>query len=326
MFERVDSIIIPNFGNWKNPLLNKYIETNNLDFEGILILRKKGKNIWLSHPFNYEQAKKELKNVIIKNFESKKDIEKYLKKYCGEKIGYDARNTTVSHLQKFKKIVKGKWIDISKEIEKNNEVKSENEIKKIKQAIKKTKTILIKTRKHLKKGMTEQEIVNFIKNEFEKDNYKPSFCIVAFGNNTKNIHHISGRKKLKEGPVLIDVCAKYKGYTSDITESFWFGKNEPEEYSNKKQKIKKELKKVEAEIKPGIEAKKLWDVLSIKMEHALGHGIGLEEHDSPEAISNKSKWKFKKGMVLAIEPATYNKYGIRIEKDYLVTKKGFKRL
>ncbi|MBT4192627.1 MAG: M24 family metallopeptidase, partial [Candidatus Diapherotrites archaeon] len=40
-----------------------------------------------------------------------------------------------------------------------------------------------------------------------------------------------------------------------------------------------------------------------------------------------SNWKLAKGMVLAIEPATYTKrFGIRIERDYLITKNGFKKL
>jgi len=31
-------------------------------------------------------------------------------------------------------------------------------------------------------------------------------------------------------------------------------------------------------------------------------------------------------MILAIEPGTYDMFGIRIERDYLITKKGFKEL
>jgi Xaa-Pro aminopeptidase len=58
----------------------------------------------------------------------------------------------------------------------------------------------------------------------------------------------------------------------------------------------------------------------------LGHSIGLEEHDSL-VISEQSDWILKEGMVLAIEPATYLKnFGIRVEKNYLITKNGFKKL
>lgn len=38
--------------------------------------------------------------------------------------------------------------------------------------------------------------------------------------------------------------------------------------------------------------------------HALGHGVGLEIHESP-IMRSKSPWKFRKGMVLTIEPGLY---------------------
>ena len=57
--------------------------------------------------------------------------------------------------------------------------------------------------------------------------------------------------------------------------------------------------------------------------HALGHGIGIEIHESPN-LSPKSKEVFKQGMVFTVEPGLYikNKFGIRIEDDYLINEKG----
>jgi len=84
------------------------------------------------------------------------------------------------------------------------------------------------------------------------------------------------------------------------------------------------------EVRPGVQAKKAFQaaekalsVKDFKMPHALGHGIGLLDHDFPGGIGGKSDWKFKENMVLAIEPAIYVKNwgGIRLE-DNLVVKKG----
>jgi hypothetical protein len=64
------TIILFNFKNyWLNPFCNKFLEGK--DFEGIFVLGKK--NTFLCHPFNYKQAKKEIKtkNLIIKELSEK---------------------------------------------------------------------------------------------------------------------------------------------------------------------------------------------------------------------------------------------------------------
>ena len=58
-------------------------------------------------------------------------------------------------------------------------------------------------------------------------------------------------------------------------------------------------------------------MLKQKMIHALGHGIGINVHESP-SINSKSEDKLKEGMVIAIEPGIYKKQGIRIEDTILI--------
>ena len=58
-----------------------------------------------------------------------------------------------------------------------------------------------------------------------------------------------------------------------------------------------------------------------------GRKVAFEVHDFPGAIGIKTKWIFRENMVFAIEPAIYTKnFGIRIEDDVVVSKKGVKRL
>jgi Xaa-Pro aminopeptidase len=131
-------------------------------------------------------------------------------------------------------------------------------------------------------------------------------------------------------PVLIDCGAKYKGYCADISESFWFGKKPSEEYKTAHCKVECAIEAIEGKLKSGVKGKDLWkesEKYLKELPHALGHGIGLEEHDAPGAISAKSNWTLKKGMILAIEPAIYSKkFGVRIERDYLILNKGFEEL
>jgi len=337
LWEKVDSVIIVNFKNyWTHPLVNKFLECEGENpagenYEGMLLLSKGKKPLWLSHPFNHAQAKKSLKGARLVSYENRKELSALLRKNSKKKIGYDARHTTVSTLKSLKKLIKGKFVDVSKELEEMREIKNEKEINKIRLATEHTKKAIILANSKLKDGITEEDVVKIISDYFESQKLKTAFCIVAFGENTSNIHHNPTTKKLQENmPIMIDCGAKYKGYCADITESFWFGKKPSEEYKKSHTEVIEALHFVEALLKEGTKAKELWKSACKKIgsiPHALGHGLGLEEHDFPPAISEKSNWKLKKGMVLAIEPAKYTKkFGIRIERDYLVLKKGFEEL
>ncbi len=335
VLNKVDSIILFNFKNyWIHPLINKYLTTKenatpSEHYEGILVVRKGKKNLWLSHPFNYTQAKKTFLNAEVRSYKTSKDLKTILNKKCGAKVGFDARHTSVSTLKSLRKMIKGKKIiNVSKELEKLREIKDDVEIEKIKKSVEVTKRILAKVKNELTEGVSEKDLYWKIKNKFEQEGFELGFCIVAFGKNTSNIHHISDETKLeKENAIMIDAGAKYKGYYADITESYWFGANEPIEFTKIINKANEALARVEGKLKEGTIAKELWTACNIKMPHALGHGIGIEEHDLPGGIGDKSKWKLMDGMVLAIEPAIYTKkFGVRIEFDYLITKDGFEKL
>jgi Xaa-Pro aminopeptidase len=334
MFDKVDSIIIPNYHNyWVNPLINKYLPGHMNKSEGTLILRKKGKSVFISHPFYFKEIKKLFgKKLIVKNYSDGITYEKLLQEYCGKKIGFNGKYNSVNMLKCMKGFFKGKkvkWYDVSSELDASREIKTTDEIKNISKACKETKTVLKKVISKLKTGMTELDVESMFNNEFKKDGFDTAFCIVAFGKNSLSLHHSPGKTKLKEGPILFDVGAKYKGYCADVSESIWFGKKNTklkEDYLRELNFVKNKLEIVKNQLKPGVKASKLWDVCKMNMPHALGHGLGLEEHDMPGAIGAKTKWKLKEGMILAIEPGQYTKFGIRVERDYLITKTGAKEL
>ena len=61
------------------------------------------------------------------------------------------------------------------------------------------------------------------------------------------------------------------------------------------------------------------------MPHALGHGIGLEEHEYPSIRSRSdNEWVLSEGMVFTFEPGLYDPLegGCRLENDFLMTENG----
>ncbi|MCX6803151.1 MAG: Xaa-Pro peptidase family protein [Candidatus Diapherotrites archaeon] len=342
LWEKVDSVVLRNFHDyWEDPLINKHLgDEASKHYEGILIIRENKKPVWLSHPFNYTQAKTQFKKkAIVEKYNSIEDIKKILRKYCKKRVGYNPRHQTVVSFRNLKKFLRGKiLIDVGNELETEREIKTSEEVKNLETAIKETRKVIKLAKKWLKIGITEKAIDEKVRKQFDGDGFDTAFCTVAFKENTSHIHHTATQKKLEYGPVLIDTGAKYKGYCADITETFYFGEENPsvqktssfKEFIETKTKVAKCIKKIESMLAPNTKAKKLWETaekIAGKQVHALGHGIGIEVHDFPIGIGQKSRFLLKEGMVLAIEPALYNKkLGVRIENDYLITKNGFKKL
>ena len=341
LWKKVDCLLIGNFHDcWKDPLISKYLgEEAAKSFEGILIISRNEKALWISHPFNYTQAKKKFKNKIkVLTYHSIKDLKKILTKNTGKFIGYNSKHQTVKSFNSLKQFLRGKkFIDVELELSEIRENKNSFEIENIRCATRETKKVINLAKKWVKKGITEKQLEEKIKKQIIRDGFDVAFCIVAFDENTTHIHHVATNKKLSFGPVMIDLGAKFNGYCADLTETFFFGENNTNTKHSKKLKefiktkklVQKVVNKIESILKPGQKSKELWKASKIlgKAKHALGHGIGLEVHDYPQKIDEKTNFILKEGMVLAIEPALYNKkFGVRIENDYLITKKGFEKL
>jgi Xaa-Pro aminopeptidase len=65
------------------------------------------------------------------------------------------------------------------------------------------------------------------------------------------------------------------------------------------------------------------------MPHTLGHGIGLECHESPRLSSAQDNdWTLRPGMIVTLEPGLYDAEagGVRWENDFLVRDDGIEQL
>ena len=203
----------------------------------------------------------------------------------------------------------------------------------IRRAQKITDTVFTEIRGIVRAGVTEKYIENKIKRLIIRHGGRPAFTpIVCSGKRTALFHGPSSKKKIQKNDIVfIDMGARYRGYCSDITRTFFLGK--PPAKLLKIYKIvlaaqKSQLRMVRAGMPAAdIDHKGRALFKKHKLEkyfpHSTGHGVGLKIHQSPR-ISAKSEDILKSGQVITIEPGIYIKGlgGVRIEDMVIVTKNG----
>lgn len=306
-------------------------------FQGNALLLRKGKKPLVASTFLEYDLVKKISGLNAVKIEKKRDfIELVKKEMPKKKIGVNYSEHSIASLARLKrKLKRKKLVNVSKELQKLRETKTREEIKKISRAVKITERAIESIPSIFKKGMSERELA--LKLEFkilESKAGATSFpIIVASGRRSAIPHYITSNKKIRKGFLLVDFGARYKNYCADLSRTFFVGK------AGKKEKEAYEIvydAKIEAEekAKPRVKAAVLFNATDsvlkkagFKMVHALGHGIGLQDHDFPAGISKKSNWKLKERMCIAIEPAVYGKFGgVRIEDNYLIERNSCKNL
>ncbi len=213
-------------------------------------------------------------------------------------------------------------------------VKTPAEVEQIKLAIQVAQDAFLRVREWLRPGVTEREVAARLAYEMQMLGAQgESFpSIVAVGPNAALPHYMPGNCRVTEDqPLLIDWGAKVGWYGSDLTRMLWLGTIPAE--------VRKIFDICRAAQEAGIQAvragAKLHDVdkaardviekagYGKQYNHALGHGIGLAEHEPPR-IGQGSEGVLEAGMTVTVEPGIYlpGVGGVRLEDDVLVTETG----
>lgn len=265
------------------------------------------------------------------NEEGSKKLEKITK---GKTLEFESGHLSLDDLKMWKKrLAQVKWAPIKHPIEELRKIKTPEEIRKMKRSQAINEATLIELKKYFRPGVTELELAWKIKTighdlGAEDISFEP---IVAFGPHSAIPHHQNTSTKLKKTDViLVDMGMKYQGYCSDMTRTFL-----PEKYTNEQEAVYSKVRTAQEEainaLKAGVKASKLDEIARKSMGeeaqffgHSLGHGIGLDVHESPN-LSRRSKDVLKAGMVVTVEPGIYldGRFGVRIENCGLVTEKGY---
>lgn len=278
----------------------------------------------------YTEAAKGVKGVT--SF-SDKEFYSYLCDRRVEKIYFDKDKTSYRRYETLIKEVKQtEFIAQDSLVMPLRQIKEDQEIRGLKKAATLNQAGLEHAAQFLKEGVTEKEIaleyeIFCLRNGGQRVAFEP---IVAFGENSALPHHRAGSRKLKnKDVVLIDVGIFVDDYASDMTRCFFFKDKDPLLFSLYEE-MQKFHAKLLSEMKEGVlislldkKAREWMKELGFTASHSLGHGLGLEVHESPRiAYDENLKDVLKENMVITIEPGLYipGRGGLRYE-DTLVVKK-----
>lgn len=185
----------------------------------------------------------------------------------------------------------------------------------------------------LKEGLSEYDLSLIFEEELMKNGAKGlSFkTILALDENSASIHYSTSDKNkiLKYESIILLDCGGYwqNGLATDITRTFYFGKNPKEIHKKIYTNVLKAF--INCYLTKETNAKKI-DQMARKIlqpfekegfffNHGLGHGIGTSVHQNPPVLSINSKDTIKPFQVHSIEPGLYGKskdnveFGVRIE-------------
>ena len=307
----------------------------------LLCFREKA---YLIIDFRYiEKAKKTVTACeVLEQTKLTEQIGELLKKHNAKSIAVESMELSIHRLNLFRKSFPDvEFIvtdELSDEIYRLRTVKTEYEIEKIQKAQQIAEAAFEEILNFIRPGVTERETALMLDSTMMKCGAEAmSFeTIVLSGANTSMPHGVPQNQEVKSGDfVLMDFGAVYDGYHSDMTRTVCVG--QPTDKMTEVYNIVLEAQLAALDrVKSGITGKELdavaRDYISSRgygdaFGHSLGHGVGLEIHEYPNA-SQRSDAKLCENNVITIEPGIYlpDEFGVRIEDFVVVTEKSCRNL
>ena len=186
-------------------------------------------------------------------------------------------------------------------------------------------------------GHTESDVARACEARIRELGAEPSFPpIIAAGENGALPHAEPGDREIGPGELVVfDMGAELDGYCSDGTRTFATGDPGEEAREVYDVVLAAQLAALAA-IRVGASGKEI-DAVAREMiaeaghgdqcGHGLGHGVGLEVHESPR-LATTSDDELREGNVVTVEPGIYlpGRFGVRIEDLVVVTGDGYRNL
>lgn len=315
-----------------NPVNIKYL--TNIDAEGILLLTRK-ENVFITDGRYIEHVHSILTlfdEIIVYDTHdvSTDDYENFFM-FC-ENVGFEENYVTYAKYKEYiRKYKTNHLVETEDIIEKQRMIKDEEEISNIQKACEITDSCFEYLQMYIKPGMTEKQIAREIEEYYNQRTDGVSFDpIVASGENSAKPHAIPTERKIQEQDIItIDMGCKVNGYCSDMTRTIFVG-SVPDEVKKIYELVLKNQTQTHRELKAGASTRLLTKMVENDFKlngydliHSLGHGVGMEIHESPY-INSKTDIFLRENMIVTNEPGIYipGKFGVRIEDTVQISKFG----
>lgn len=313
-----------------NPVNIRYL--TNIQAEGLLLVTRK-ENIFITDGRYIEDVHNTLTlfdEIVVYDARglSKEDYENFFI-FC-ENVGFEENYVTYAKYKEYMHKYKiNCLVETENMIEKQRMIKDEEEIEYIRKACKITDECFEHIVNYIRPGMTEKQIAREIDYYYYKHAEEMSFeTIVASGENSSKPHAVPTDRKIQRQDIItIDMGCKINGYCSDMTRTIFVGEV-PEHMKEVYDLVLKNQEQALADIHDGANTKQISKMVdndfrlhNYDLIHALGHGVGLDIHESP-VLGINSETILKENMVVTDEPGIYipGQFGVRIEDTVLVNK------
>ncbi len=186
-------------------------------------------------------------------------------------------------------------------------------------------------------GRTERDVARACEARIRELGAEPSFPpIIAAGENGALPHAEPGEREIGSGELVVfDMGAELDGYCSDGTRTFATGDPGEEAREVYDLVLAAQLAALAA-IRVGASGREV-DAVAREMiaeaghgdhfGHGLGHGVGLEVHESPR-LAITSEDELREGNAVTVEPGIYlpGRFGVRIEDLVVLSSDGYRNL
>jgi Xaa-Pro aminopeptidase len=215
-------------------------------------------------------------------------------------------------------------------VETLRERKDAGEIARISDAAGVATRALARTLPQLRIGMSELAVAGVLEKALRDEGSEgfPFPSIVASGPRAALPHARSSTRKLEPGDfLLMDFGAEVGGYCSDVTRTVVMGRASAEQ-REVYEVVRGANERAAQGVRAGMSGRDADGIARHYIDragygelfgHSLGHGIGLEVHESPR-LARTAEGALPEGAVVTIEPGVYRPGwgGVRIEDDVVL--------
>lgn len=209
------------------------------------------------------------------------------------------------------------------------QAKDASELESLTEAARVTDAVFEDFREWIQPGITERYAARWLSARLIEHGDGLGFdVIVASGPNAARPHHRPSDRVIgKQEPIIIDMGARIDGYCGDLTRTLWLGETS-ERFRHVYQAVLKAQVDTKAVMVAGTPVADVAIAADTSLQesgfgeyilHSVGHGVGLEIHESP-SIRKELTATLVANSVVTVEPGVYipDWGGVRIEDVVIV--------